>query len=69
MSETATSEEMYLTKKLLAAVGSVNIDARVRQYADIPGISAGKGLSCSLEDIRESDFILVLVLILEKNIH
>ncbi|ABI83527.1 NADH-quinone oxidoreductase subunit NuoG [Francisella tularensis] len=59
VSETATSEEMYLTKKLLAAVGSVNIDARVRQYADIPGISAGKGLSCSLEDIRESDFILV----------
>ncbi|MDE5022719.1 molybdopterin-dependent oxidoreductase, partial [Francisella tularensis subsp. holarctica] len=29
VSETATSEEMYITKKLLAAVGSVNIEAHV----------------------------------------
>ena len=59
MSEVSTSEEMFLMKKLLASVGSKNIDARVRQYADISGISSGKGLSCSLDDIRESDFILV----------
>ncbi|MBK2267206.1 NADH-quinone oxidoreductase subunit NuoG [Francisella philomiragia] len=59
VSESATSEEMYLMKKLLASVGSTNIDGRVRQYADIPGISAGKGFNCSLDDIRESDFILV----------
>ncbi|AIT09504.1 NADH dehydrogenase [Candidatus Francisella endociliophora] len=59
MSEASTSEEMFLMKKLLAGVGSTNIDGRVRQYADIAGISAGKGLSCSLDNIRESDFILV----------
>ncbi|WP_150467544.1 NADH-quinone oxidoreductase subunit NuoG [Francisella sp. SYW-9] len=59
MSESSTSEEMFLMKKLLASVGSDNIDARVRQYADISGISSGKGLSCSLEDIRNSDFVLV----------
>lgn len=56
-------------KKLLASVGSTNIDGRVRQYADIPGISAGKGFNCSLDDIRESDFIWFLDQILEKSIH
>lgn len=59
MSETSTSEEMFLMKKLLAGIGSKNIDGRIRQYASVAGISAGKGLSCSLDDIRKSDFVLV----------
>lgn len=60
VSETSTSEEMFLMKKLLASIGSTNIDGRVRQCADIPGVSSGKGLSCSLDDVESSDFILVL---------
>ncbi|QLE79237.1 NADH-quinone oxidoreductase subunit G [Francisella sp. Scap27] len=59
VSETGTSEEMFLMKKLLASIGSTNIDARVRQNADTSGVSSGKGLNCSLEDIENSDYILV----------
>lgn len=50
---------MFLMKKLLASIGSTNIDARVRQNADTSGVSSGKGLNCSLEDIENSDYILV----------
>lgn len=59
MSEASTSEEMFLMKKLLATLGSTNIDGRVRQYVDTAGVSAGKGLNCSLDEISESDFVLV----------
>lgn len=60
VSESSTSEEMFLMKKLLKSVGSTNIDARIRQYADSIGVSSGKGFNCSLEDIETSDFILIL---------
>lgn len=59
VSESSTSEEMFLMKKLLKSVGSTNIDARIRQYADVAGVSSGKGLNCSLKDIESSDFVLV----------
>jgi NADH-quinone oxidoreductase subunit G len=59
VSESSTSEEMFLMKKLLKSVGSTNIDGRIRQYADIAGVSSGKGLNCSLEEIENSDFVLV----------
>ena len=59
VSESSTSEEMFLMKKLLKNVGSTNIDARIREYADIAGVSSGKGLNCSLEDIETSDFVLI----------
>ncbi len=59
VSESSTSEEMFLMKKLLKSVGSTNIDARIRQYADISGVSSGKGLGCSLNAIENSDFVLI----------
>jgi len=59
VSESSTSEEMFLMKKLLNSFGSENIDGRIRQYADIAGVSSGKGLNCSLEDIENSDFVLI----------
>ncbi len=59
VSESSTSEEMFLMKKLLKSVGSTNIDARIRQYADVAGVSSGKGLNCSFKDIESSDFVLV----------
>ena len=59
VSESSTSEERFLMKKLLKNVGSTNIDARIREYADIAGVSSGKGLNCSLEDIETSDFVLI----------
>lgn len=60
ISENSTSEEMFLTKKLLKAVGSENIDSRVRENASKKGISSGLGLDCSLKEIEKSDFIFVL---------
>ena len=59
VSENSTSEEMYLMKKLLSSVGSHNIDSRVRQYADTAGVGTGAGLNCSIDDIKDSDFVLV----------
>ncbi|QIV95439.1 NADH dehydrogenase subunit G [Allofrancisella inopinata] len=60
VSETSTSEEMFLMKKLIQALGSSNIDARIRQFTNSAGVSSGKGLSCSYDDIKNSDFILIL---------
>ena len=60
VSESSTSEEMFLMKKLLQSIGSSNIDSRVRQGAVSNGVTSGVPFNCTQQDIEESDFIFIL---------
>ena len=60
VSESSTSEELFLFKKLLKSLGSTNIDTKIKQSVNSNGVSSGFGLDCSLNDIETSDNIFIL---------
>lgn len=61
-SPASTTEEFYLLQKLLRAIGSPNIDHRLRQCDDrqLEGYGAYPGLNCELNDINQADVVLII---------
>jgi len=62
VSPSATVEEMYLTQKLLRAIGSDNIDHRLRQsdFSDQDIASQFPALGQSLTDLENNDAVLLV---------
>ena len=62
VSPSATSEELYLTQKLMRKLGSGNIDHRLRQtdFSDQAVAPAYPGLGMSLADVERLEAVLVV---------
>ena len=62
VSPSATSEELYLTQKLMRKLGSGNIDHRLRQtdFTDQEAAPAYPGLGMSLADVERLEAVLVV---------
>ena len=61
-SPSSTTEEFYLLQDLMHALGSFNVDHRLRQFDFSHQTSIGDypGLNCKLSDINEADVILII---------
>ena len=61
-SPSATSEELYLTQKLIRELGSGNIDHRLRQadFSDQEAAPAYPGLGMSLADVERLEAVLIV---------
>ncbi len=61
-SSTATSEEHYLLQKLMRAIGSNNIDHRLRQQdlRDQADVAAFPGIGQSIASLQENDAVLLV---------
>lgn len=62
VSPNATLEEMYLLQRILRQLGSSHIDHRLRQsdFSDQDHLPLFPGLSCTLDELEQSDVIVLI---------
>ena len=68
ISDSASTENLYLLQKLMRQVGSNNIDTRLRQGAHANSLHTGIGFDCQFNEIEQADLVLLIGSYLRKEV-